>query len=150
MPHSRPDSCVPRPPNRLNHRFLSRLIQVVVSLALLAPVPAALAQTGAAPRFVEFTVSADHNVLLADGRAAVTAYRLEFLLSGAAQPFQAADIGKPAPDGTGKVTRDLSTTSIAWPVAGAAYKCASRRSAPTAKGAAPPPRRSSSARRPRP
>ena len=93
-------------------------LAVVFFLLLFAP-SSALAQS---PSLLEFTASADHDVRLPDGRSAVDCYQVEFILAGAAAPFQVTDIGKPVPDSADKVSYSLTSLPIAWPVAGASYE----------------------------
>lgn len=76
------------------------------ALFLLCAV-SAHAQTVVNPRTVEFTVSPDHTVVLGDGQPAVTRYDIRFFAVGATTPFSEASLGKPTPDGTGKVSLPL-------------------------------------------
>lgn len=84
---------------------------VLVLLALAAP---AAAQT-INPTKVEFTVSADHNVLVL-GQAAVTRYDLRVYAEGAAQPMTTSDLGKPAAVDNATVTIDRAAVFAAVPL----------------------------------
>jgi len=93
---------------------MKRLILTVLFWA--ACVASASAQLVVNPTHVEFTVSADHAVTLPDGSAAVTRYEIRFYATGATQPQQASDLGKPTPDATGKASVDIASVIIAFPV----------------------------------
>ena len=67
------------------------------------------AQTTIDPRTAEFVPSADHSRTGPDGTPLVQTYLIEFYLQGAAQPFQSASLGKPAPDPDGQ----MSTSAVA-------------------------------------
>ena len=98
----------------------SRFVIMLVAVAWTVP---ALAQTPVVdPRFAEFTASADHFATTPEGLPQVTRYDLEFYLVGAAQPFQVAALGKPAPDPTGLISVDLATALVAYPPPGAVYE----------------------------
>jgi|PlaIllAssembly_1097288.scaffolds.fasta_scaffold185241_2 opacity protein-like surface antigen len=96
--------------------------KLLFALALLLCAAAAHAQTVVNPRTVEFTVSPDHAVVLGDGQPAVTKYDIRFYATGASAPFSEATLGKPTPDGTGKVALPLANIPqfVAIPV-GTAY-----------------------------
>jgi len=74
------------------------------------------------PTTAEFTPSADHNVTLPTGGAAVTRYDLEFYNVGAANPFQVASLGKPAPAADGLIHVLLSSVLTAFPSPGIVYE----------------------------
>jgi hypothetical protein len=113
------------------------LVLLLSSFAVGAEPSPASAQ-GTAPRYVEFQASSDHNSTLADGRAVVSAYQIEFALEGAAAPFQLANIGKPVPASDGKILHDLSNTPVAWPVAGGTYTVRVTATGPTGEGRSAP------------
>ena len=96
------------------------LLAAVVTCALTAGRDAA-AQT-VNPTTAEFTPSADHNVTLPTGGAAVTRYDLEFYNVGAASPFQVASLGKPAPAADGLIHVLLSSVLTAFPSPGIVYE----------------------------
>lgn len=102
----------------------SHIFPLLLAALLSAFGQSALAQTAAVtdPRFVEFNASPDHNVNLSDGTAMVTRYELQFFQLGAAQPAQAIDLGKPAPDATGLIRLDLTSLLSSWPAAGVVYE----------------------------
>lgn len=106
---------------RARHARLARLARLVVSMLGLSACTA-LAQTVTNPRIVEFTPSADHDVTLAGGQAAVSRYDVEVYMAGAAAPFHSVDAGKPAPDPDGKVRYDFLTRVAGWPLPGATYE----------------------------
>ena len=69
------------------------------------------------PHIVEFDPSPDHNTLLPGGLPMVVRYDLQFFYSGASQPFQVMDIGKPTPDVVdGKIRLDFVSYLQSWPL----------------------------------
>ncbi len=96
------------------------LLAAVVTCAVTAGRDAT-AQT-VNPTTAEFTPSADHNVTLPTGGAAVTRYDLEFYNVGAASPFQVASLGKPAPAADGLIHVLLSSVLTAFPSPGIVYE----------------------------
>jgi hypothetical protein len=91
-------------------RKLCSLLVVVAALTAASPVAA---QVIVDPRTAEFDPSPDHN-----NATLVARYDLEFYFQGASQPFQTANLGKPAPQGDGKIRVDLLTVLGAFPPAG--------------------------------
>jgi hypothetical protein len=57
------------------------------------------AQTVTNPVVVQFTPSADHAVVMGDGRPMVTEYVFEVWAQGAAAPMSSTSLGKPDPVG---------------------------------------------------
>ena len=105
---------------------MSRLSSIRTGLAVLAIVTfatAAAAQTPAVmdPRVVEFDPSPDHSATLA-GQAVVTRYDLEFYLVGGAQAVRVTNLGKPSPQGDGKIRVDFTSLLNPWPAAGTTYE----------------------------
>lgn len=92
------------------------------------------AQTVVNPRIVEFDPSADHATLLEGGVPAVTEYALELYLQGAASPFYTMSLGKPAPQGDGKIRYDFSANIAAWPLTGGIYESRVTAVGPTGTG----------------
>lgn len=85
-------------------------------LVLLAVWPVvAGAQTVTNPTVVEFTPSADHAVVMADGRPMVTEYKFELWAAGATAPMQSSSLGKPTPQSDGKI-RHAPAVLLALPV----------------------------------
>jgi hypothetical protein len=94
-----------------------QLCSLLVAIAALTAAPPVAAQVTVDPRTAEFNPSPDHaNATL------VARYELEFYFQGASQPFQTANLGKPAPQGDGKIRVDLLTVLGAFPPAGAVYE----------------------------
>lgn len=93
----------------------ARVIAVVWLLALAGP---AWAQTPPVlnPTGVEFTPSADHDVMLDGSTPAVTTYLLEVFAAGATAPTLTHDLGKGAPDSNGKITQSFSSSLLGWPI----------------------------------
>lgn len=56
------------------------------------------------PTIVEFTASPDHAATGLDGQPKVSRYELRIYLQGASSPLSTADLGKPTPDGDGRIT----------------------------------------------
>ena len=73
------------------------------------------------PRVVEFDPSPDHSATLA-GQAVVTRYDLEFYLVGGAQAVRVTNLGKPSPQGDGKIRVDFTSLLNPWPAAGTTYE----------------------------
>ena len=105
---------------------MSRLSSIRTGLAVLAIVAVAniaAAQTPAVmdPRVVEFDPSPDHNATLA-GQAVVSRYDLEFYLVGGAQAVRVTNLGKPSPEGDGKIRVDFTSLLNPWPAPGTTYE----------------------------
>lgn len=66
------------------------------------------------PTRVQFTPSADHDLVLPDGTAMVTRYEVRVMAAGAAQPVSVLDIGKP-PVAAGEVLQDMTSLIAALP-----------------------------------
>ncbi len=98
---------------KMNHVLLIVLLGSVIGL-IPGVASVAQAQMVINPNTVEFIPSDEHNATLSDGTAKVTRYELRLYLKGAAQPFSAADLGKPTP-----VNDLIVATNPAWFVAGA-------------------------------
>lgn len=90
--------------------MLSVLLAITV-LMLLVTASEALSQV-INPRTVEFTASADHAVVLADGSPKVTGYEVRYYLSGAQSPVQSINIGKPTPGAQQKISVALDLTGV--------------------------------------
>lgn len=101
-------------------RSAGRLCLAVSLLALLAGSTAA--QTVSNPRIVEFDPSTDHNTQLDGGVAAVSRYDLEVYAQGAPSPFHTVNLGKPSPEGDGKIRYDFWNGVSAWPLPGGLYE----------------------------
>ena len=103
---------------RASRIFIPALAAFLIA-AMAAP---ALAQPVADPRIVEFSPSADHNVTLTSGQAAVTKYNFEVYQTGASAPFHTVDMGKPAPQTDGLIRYDFSSGVSGWPLPGGVYE----------------------------
>jgi hypothetical protein len=77
----------------------------------------AQAQVTLDPRTAEFDPSPDHN-----SPTLVVRYDLELYFVGAPSPFQTVSLGKPAPQGDGKIRVDLATVLGAFLPAGTNYE----------------------------
>ena len=85
--------------------------RLALFLACMLSAVSAAAQTPILdPNFVEFNASTDHQAVDGTGGPLVTRYDLEFYLIGASAPFQTANLGKPAPNGSGIISLSLATT----------------------------------------
>ncbi len=73
------------------------------------------------PRVVEFDPSPDHNATLA-GQAVVSRYDLEFYLMGGTSAVRTTNLGKPSPQGDGKIRVDFTTLLNPWPAPGTTYE----------------------------
>lgn len=93
---------------------------IAISLILLTGLPVPSAAQVVNPTVAEFTPSADHSRVAADGREYVTHYELGFYMQGASSPFQVATIGKPTPAADGQIRVNLAT--LAQPSAGIVYQ----------------------------
>lgn len=90
-------------------------------LMLVAGDVAVNAQTVVDPRNAQFNASPDHSATNTDGSPALDHYELEFYMVGASQPFQTVGLGKPTPDGTGKILVDFSALLVPVPTPGIIY-----------------------------
>ena len=115
--------------------FLARIAATTACLLVGA---SAFAQTVVNPRIVEFDPSTDHAVVLAGGQPAVTEYALELYLQGAGSPFYTMSLGKPAPQGDGKIRYDFSSNIAAWPLPGGTYESRVTAVGPTGTGRSDP------------
>ncbi len=102
-------------------RFVRPRAVCLVPLLLLAAGVSAWAQT-VDPHTAEFDPSADHYNTTPTGQPMVTRYDLEFYNVGATSPFMTADLGKPDPQGDGKIRVDLATAMVALPPPGVVYE----------------------------
>lgn len=100
-----------------------RLSALTLLLFALSPV-LVRAQAVIDPTRAEFTPSSDHTATLSDGTSIVDHYELEFYLIGAAQPFQAATLGKPAPDSDGTIRVSFASVLSSYPAPGIMYDAA--------------------------
>lgn len=78
---------------------MRKALWVVGLVGLVAP--AAWAQVTTNPTVVEFTASADHDVIMGDGRPMVQEYRFEIWAQGAQAPMSTTSLGKPDVVGPG-------------------------------------------------
>ena len=75
---------------------------LLVMFALVASVRPLSAQTIENPKTVEFDPSPDHNAVI-DGTPVVDRYEMDFFVQGNGQPVYTLTLGKPAPDGDGRI-----------------------------------------------
>ncbi|HZN82376.1 MAG TPA: Ig-like domain-containing protein, partial [Mycobacterium sp.] len=93
----------------------------ILSLIFVCAASVASAQT-IDPHVVEFDPSLDHYTTLPTGQPVVDRYDLHFYYSGAAQPFQVMDLGKPTPETDGKIRVDFFAYLLSWPLPGIVYE----------------------------
>src|SRR5215471_15685386 len=86
----------------MTRRWLTTLAAATFASGLAAAPLSA--QSVIDPKNVSFTASSDHSTLDSGGSPVLDHYELDFYQVGASQPFQSTDLGKPTPDGTGKIT----------------------------------------------
>lgn len=86
-------------------------------LMLLLLTPAAVeAQLVVNPTRVEFTKSADHDVLLPDNSPLVVRYELRSYATGATEPMSTYNLGKPTPNATGLVSVNITELILGFPI----------------------------------
>ena len=119
-------------PCRRASLVLTAVLAIIVVTALAAP---AQAQVVSDPRIAEFDPSPDHWQTLDSGQPAVVRYELGVYMCGASAPFTTIDMGKPSPEGDGKIRFDFASSVTAWPLPGGNYEA--RVSAVGPEGAAP-------------
>ena len=105
---------------------------LVFAFAFAAPLQA---QVVSDPRLAEFDPSPDHWQTLDSGQPAVVRYELGVYMCGASAPFTTVDMGKPSPEGDGKIRFDFSSAVTGWPLPGGNYEA--RVSAVGPEGSAP-------------
>jgi hypothetical protein len=106
---------VARAQHRRRFAFVSSIS--FVALAAAAPVSAQVVN----PTVAAFVASTDHYATYSDGTPVVNHYEMDFYLSGASAPFQTVSIGKPTPDGTGRIYIDFASLFGTPLVAGPIY-----------------------------
>ena len=94
-----------------------RIRTLLAAIACVFCAVAAQAQVTLDPRTAEFDPSPDHN-----SPTLVVRYDLELYFIGASAPFQTVSLGKPAPQGDGKIRVDLATVLGAFLPAGQNYE----------------------------
>ncbi len=119
-------------PRRRASLVLTAILAILVVTALASP---SQAQVVSDPRIAEFDPSPDHWQTLDSGQPAVMRYELGVYLCGAAAPFATIDMGKPSPEGDGKIRFDFASTVAGWPLPGGSYEA--RVSAVGPEGSAP-------------
>jgi hypothetical protein len=105
---------------RIPHRLAAQVWFVAVFAAGLLGASPAEGQV-VDPTTAEFDPSTHHDIILDDGRAAVTRYDLEFYNAGATSPFQVMSLGKPTPQTDGKIRITLTNVLAARPSPGLTY-----------------------------
>jgi hypothetical protein len=111
---------------------LAAALAVFFVTALAAP---SQAQVVSDPRVAEFDPSPDHWQTLDSGQPAVVRYELGVYMCGASAPFTTIDMGKPSPEGDGKIRFDFASSVTGWPLPGGNYEA--RVSAVGPEGSAP-------------
>ena len=94
------------------------LTLAVLFIFCAAPV---LSQTIVNPRTVEFDPSADHSAVSSGGQPLVVRYDLSIYPAGGTQAQYVVDLGKPAPDSTGKIRLDFAARMPTWPLPNGTY-----------------------------
>ena len=112
--------------------MVTAVLAIIFVTALAAP---SQAQVVSDPRIAEFDPSPDHWQTLDSGQPAVVRYELGVYMCGASAPFTTIDMGKPSPEGDGKIRFDFSSSVTAWPLPGGNYEA--RVSAVGPEGSAP-------------
>lgn len=116
-------------------RMASGLIAAGV---LLAGFATASAQTPLVnPTTVEFDPSPDHAALNAGGAPVVQRYELRLYRSGESLAAGRADLGKPAPEGDGKIRVNFSSLLAPWPPPDGAYEARVAAMGPSGEGESP-------------
>ena len=105
----------------IGDRFLRVAHHAFVLLVVVASAIALSAQTVVDPQYVEFTASADHNTLAADGTPLVQRYSLTFYTVGSSVAFDTMDLGKPTPS-AGVIRVDFLPLRHTVPTPGVVYE----------------------------
>lgn len=106
------------PPFALARR---RLLSLTFGLLCSVSGSSVWAQVLTNPTAMEFTASPDHDAVDPRGNPLLSHYEVQYFMTGAAQPFQSASLGKPQPGGGGLVR--ISLTQIgALPSPGVVYQ----------------------------
>jgi hypothetical protein len=98
---------------------LTAALAILAVAALASP---SQAQVVSDPRIAEFDPSPDHWRTLDGGQPAVVRYDLGVYMCGAAEPFTTIDMGKPSPEGDGRIRFDFSASVAGWPLPGGNYE----------------------------
>jgi hypothetical protein len=110
-------------PSRIRRRSVwlgfTVLLGATILLASAATVPA---QVLSDPRIAEFDPSPDHWAVVDGGQPAVLRYELDLYVVGASAPFGTLDMGKPAPQGDGKIRYDFAAQIAALSLPGGNYE----------------------------
>jgi hypothetical protein len=80
------------------------------------------AQVVTDPRIAEFDPSPDHWTTLESGQQAVVRYELNMYSVGSSVPFATANMGKPNPEGDGKIRFDFTAAAATWSFPGGEYE----------------------------
>jgi hypothetical protein len=108
---------------QIRRRSASLGLIVLLGMAcMLASAATARAQAVSDPRIAEFDPSPDHWQVLESGQPAVVRYELSVYVIGTSAPFATADMGKPSPEGDGKIRYDFSAQLAAWQLPGGEYE----------------------------
>ena len=119
-------------PSRRTTLAITIVLAVLCIAAFAVP---SHAQVVSDPRVAEFDPSPDHWQTLDSGQPAVVRYELGVYMCGASAPFTTIDMGKPSPEGDGKIRFDFGSSVTAWPLPGGNYEA--RVSAVGPEGSAP-------------
>lgn len=98
-----------------------RLIALAIGVFCSVSGSAAWAQVLTNPTALEFNASPDHSAVDFAGTPLLSHYEVQFFMTGAAQPFQTASMGKPQP-GTGGIVRYSLSQLGALPSSGIVYQ----------------------------
>jgi hypothetical protein len=104
---------------QLNTRIRIGLLTLAIALAMA---PVVLAQSILDARRLEFTPSADHAAVDDGGNPFVESYSLAIYVSGAANPSQTVNLGKPTPDTDGMIRLDFVSLLATPLTAGVVYE----------------------------
>lgn len=107
----------------LGYRTFVRSSRVALAvLTMLVTAARVSAQTVVDPLLVEFSPSADHYAVSADGTPKVQSYSFSIYEAGATKPLQTVNLGKPDPGTDGKIRIPFPTFLKPAPVAGVVYE----------------------------
>jgi lipoprotein signal peptidase len=110
-------------PSRTRPRSAWLGFTVIVAITFtLASAGTLQAQVLSDPRVAEFDPSPDHFVVLDSGDSAVLRYELDVFPVGSSTAVGKVDMGKPSPDGDGKIRFDFSTQVTSWSLPGGNYE----------------------------
>ncbi len=109
------------PRTRLRSAWLGFTV-LLGSMFVLASAATLQAQVLNDPRIAEFNPSPDHWAVLDNGQPAVLRYELDVYPVGGSAPFGTLDMGKPSPQGDGKIRYDFAAQIASLSLPGGNYE----------------------------